>query len=190
MNMKKRIVIVAVVLFTVNMFGLEPSELVRLYRAALTDSAALQELKTVLNEHRDSLQDIKSRMTGFELLLMYGCVDSVSTTPENLVIRFRGGHFNVKHNGVIRKTSEYAENDEALILAPDQEAWVSDGHHAGFALVPVSLKNKEKGFRIIDEFSFGEDVQRNIAYVALKDTPTPVSEEDVEMIMEKGEWKI
>ena len=185
----KKIIIVVVSLAT-SIFGIEPSELVRFYRAALTNNEAMVELREVLQKHgRESIWETQSRMNGLELLLMHGGIDSVFATSENLAITFRGDSITVRHNGVMRRSTEYMENNEALILAPDQEASFSSGLHAHIRLTPVSLKNKRKGVRIIDVFSFSGDERRDVAYIALGDTLIPVSEEDVEMIMEDGEWK-
>jgi len=187
MNMKK--CIIAVILFTTSIFGIEPGELVRLWRTALTNDAAMVELREVLKEYgRESIWEIKSRMNGLELLLMWGNIDSVSGSPKNLTITFRGEMF-VTHNGVTRRATEYIENNEALILTPGQEASFSDGFHAYAHLIPVSFKNKRKGFKVIDGFSFSGDERRDVGYVALGDTLTPVSEEEMDMVMENGEWK-
>jgi len=187
--MKKSVIIAVASLATV-IFGIEPSELVTLYRTALTNDKAMVELRGVLKEHgRESIWELQSRMNGLELLLMHSGIDSVSATSENLTIAFRSGGFMLRHNGVWRRAAEYIENNEALILTPDQEVSFSDGLHAYTRIAPVSFKNKKKGFRIIDVFFFSGDERRDIAYVALSDKPIEVSEEDVEMVMENGEWK-
>ena len=156
--MKKSVVIIVVSLAT-SIFGIEPSELVRLYRTALTNSETMVELKEVLKEHsRESIWEIQSRMNGLELLLMCPAIDSVSGTSEKLTITFRGSGYFVQHNGVIRSTTEYAENNEPLILTPDQEVRIYE-YHASFRLVPVSFKDKRKGFKVTDMFdanSFGD----------------------------------
>jgi len=189
MNMRKSIIVVVVISVTTSIFGLEPSELVRLWRTALTNDATMVELRGVLKEHgRESIWEIQSRMNGLDLLLMCGNIDSVSGSPKNLVITFRGEMF-VTRNGVMRRATEYIENNEALILTPDQEASLSDGFHAYTRLTPVSFKNKEKGFRVVDGFSFSGDERCDVGYIALRDTLTPVSEDDVDMVMENGEWK-
>jgi len=183
MNMRKS-VIVAVVSFATIIFGIEPSELVKLWRTALTNSEAMVELRGVLREHStESMWELKSRMNGVELLLMYPAVDSVSATSESLIITFRDGGLSVTHNGVWRRVAEYIENNEMLILTPGQEASLADGFHGHMRLTPVSFKNKGKGFRVVDVF-VGDKEWRSVGYIALSDKPTEVSEDDVE----SGQW--
>jgi len=183
--MKKSVI--AVILLATSVFGIEPSELVRLYRGSLTNDVISRELQELLAKNRNLFSELKPRMNGTELLLLYGVIDSVSTTSENLIITFRSGGLMVEHNGVIRGTAEYAANNEALILTPDQETSIYE-HHASVRFIPVSFKSKKKGFRIIDRFAY-DGVKSYVAYVALSDKPTEASEDDVEMIMEGGEWK-
>ena len=184
--------IITVILFANSIFGIEPSELVRLYRGSLTNDADSREFEELLTKNRNLLSELKTRMNGVELLLLYGVIDSVSATSGNLIITFGSGGLFVKHKGVIRETAEYVANNEALSLTPDNEVRIFDGHHAGVSLVPVSFKDKKKGFKVTHTFnasSFGDGMKRNTGYVALSDTPTEVSEEDAEMIMKDGEWK-
>jgi len=189
--MKKSVIIVVVSVAT-SIFGIEPSELVRLYQDSFTNDAASRELDELLRENRNLLSELQSRMNGTELLLLYGVIDSVTPTSENLMITFRFAGFAVKHNGVMRDTGEYVANNEALILTPDKEAWLFDGGHANVSLVPATFKNKKKGFRVTSTFnakSFGGDLKSNTGYVALSNTPIDVGEDNVEMIMKDGEWK-
>ena len=168
--------IITVMLFANNIFGIEPSELVRLYRDSFTNDVASRELTELVIKRRDLVSEAMSRMNGLELMLMYGVIDSVSVTSTNLIITLR----------------DFSGNNEALILTPDNEARISDGHHAGVSLVPVSFKNKKKGFKVTHFFnarSFGGGERSNTGYVALSDMPTEVNEEDVEMIMKDREWK-
>jgi len=57
-------------------------------------------------------------------------------------------------------------------------------------LTPVSFKNQEVGFRVTKWAigSGGNKPKPIIAYLALSDTPTDVSEDDMEMTMDNGEW--
>ena len=186
----RRSVIVVVVSFATSIFGIEPGELVRLYRAGLTNSEAMMEVRKVLDTLTpDALNEIASRMNGFELLLMCPAVESVSATSENLTITFRGANSFVTHNGVWRRVAEYVENNEALVLTPGQEASLTRGFHGHVHLTPVSFKNKRQGFKVLDSDFDGNDERRCVAYIALSDKPTEVSEDDVDMVMEKGEWK-
>jgi len=174
MNMRK--CIITVILFATSTFGIEPSELVRLYRGSLTNDVVSRELTELVTKRRDLVSEAMSRMNGLELMLMYGVIDSVSVTSTNLIIMLR----------------DFAGNNEALILTPDKETSVAGHHHGGLFFTPVSLKNKGTGFRVTHTFnarSFGDGVKQNTGYIALSDKPTEVNEKDVEMIMEKGEWK-
>jgi len=80
-------------------------------------------------------------------------------------------------------------NDEAT-LTPDQQAELTDRRHAFTHFTPVTFKNKKKGFKIDNIYYEGDMFNTtNTAYIALNDTPIAVGEDDVEMIMENGEWK-
>jgi len=187
----KKSIVVAVVLLMKNTFGLEPSEMVRLYRAALTNEAASREYLELVHHHRDLLADAQSRMNGLELLQMTGLLDVVSSTSTNLVIKFKNPGFHVTHNGTVRGSIEYMENDEPLILTPDQGARIGE-YHISVQFTPVSLKKKRHGFQIINQFdahSFRKGLTSYTGYFALGDTLTPATEDDVITIMKNGEWK-
>jgi len=112
-----------------------------------------------------------------------------SVTPTNLTVTFQPNHARliIKHmRGVPGRLSEYGEE---LVLTLNQETILTDGRHGTQILTPVSFKNQQKGFRITNTFFFpGRGTTTNIAYVALSTTLTRMREEDVEMIMEAGEW--
>ena len=188
--MRKNAIVVSAIALTASVSAIEPSEVVRLYRASLTNDAASRELSELKKANRDLIPEAKSRMSGTELLLICGVIDSVSATSTSLAITFRMAGYRVDHNGTSRSTGEYAENNEALILTPDKETNLIE-YHSSYRLTPVSFKDKKKGFRIIDQFnaiSFGDGIICNIGYVALSDTPVEVGDDDVEMILENGEW--
>jgi len=166
---KKRVGVISVALLTTCAFGIEPGELVKLYRASRTNDAASREFYELARTHRDLISEAVSRMNGLELMLMYNDIDSVSVTSTNLTVTFR--------------------DMDALTLTPDKEATVVQHRQGGLFVTPVSFKDKGMGFRIKDSFAHMADERLNIAYVALSDTPTEVSEKDVAMIMKKGEWK-
>ena len=166
---KKSVVIVAVVSIATSMLGLEPSELVRLYRATLTNGVPYVEFEELVRNHKDLVLGAMSRMNGLELILMYGDIDSVSVNSTNLTVIFR--------------------DMNALTLTPDKEATVVQHRQGGLFVTPVSFKDKGMGFQVKDSFAHMADERLNVAYVALNDKPTEVSEEDVEMIMKDGEWK-
>ena len=80
-----------------------------------------------------------------------------------------------------------------FIIPTDQEITFSDGYHRALRYTPVSFKNQRKGFRIMtikNEVSFGgTEYTDSIRYVLVNDIPVEVDEDDVEMIMDNGEWK-
>ena len=130
-------------------------------------------------------------MDGMEWLGNGTWFDVVSASPTNLTLKFKG-RFGIHQNDVWRRTAEYIENDEMFILTPDQRTrFVS--RHASITLDPVSFRGQHKGFRITDRhnppISHWHLARTNFFYVALSDTPVQVGEDDVEMIMENGEWK-
>jgi len=171
--MKKKMTIIAAVSLATSIFGLEPSEVVRLYRAVLTNAVPYVEFEELREKNRDLLLDAMSRMNGLELMLMYGNIDSVSVTSTNMVITFR----------------DVVEKRDALILIPDKEVTIVQHRQGALLAIPVLFKNKKKGFRITDSFAHMADEMHNVGYVALSDRPTEVSEKDVDMIMMNGEWK-
>ena len=188
---KKNVIGIAVVLLATSVFGLEPSEALKLYRASRTNDAARREWTELRAKNRNLIWDVLSQMNGVELLLTCGVIDSVSVTSTELTIMFKRGGFRVEHNGTSRSTAEYAEANEPLILTPDQGASISDGYHSSLIFTPVSFQDKRKGFRVICQanlLSVGDGLKHWFGYVALSDTPVEVGEDDVEMILEGGEW--
>jgi len=130
-------------------------------------------------------------MDGIRFLESCGWFESVTISSTNLAVKLQVGSFYVSQGDaqVRRRASEYIENDDMLILTPDKETRFSVRH--GRALwTPISFKNNLKGFRIITTSYWfpGPTVTNAIAYLALSDTPIEVGEDDVEMIMEDGEW--
>jgi len=131
---------------------------------------------------------------GVEYLKNSDLFESVSVTQTNLSLMFapppplrsavRQG------DGGFRDISEYITNGKAWVLTPDQTARISFMDHAFLDFTPVSFKNQQKGFKILKTSYWfpGPTVTNAIAYLALSDTPVEVGEDDVEMIMEKGEW--
>ena len=182
--MRKSIIVVTVVSLAISIFGVEPGEVVRLYRAALTNDAASREFTELITKNSDFVSEALPRMNGVELLLMFGAVDSVSSTPTHLIITFKADWHTVRRGGKRRETGEYVENNEALILAPDEEVSIG-AYGGGVTLTPISFKNGEKGFRLkrgTNQIYAGGGVKRDFAYLALGDTPIPMSADDVEMI--------
>ena len=167
--MKKKSVFVSVIFLATSILGLEPSEMVRLFRASLTNAVPWVEFEELVINHKDLLEDAMSRMNGLELMLMYSNIDSAEVTSTNLIITFR--------------------NMDTLVLPADKEATIVQHRQGALLAIPVLFKNKKKGFRITDSFAHLADEMHNVGYVALSDTPIEVSEKDVEMIMKNGEWK-
>jgi len=152
-----------------------------------------------------SLCTVVKGMDGVEMLKRYGSIDSVTVTSTNLSIKFKSAGLVVPDRpmrGMARRSADYAEKNEALVLTPDEETMLIQ-RHASITFTPVSFKSQHKGFRIlqrIDHRSFGHEVRTNAMYLALSDTPVEVGEDDVEMILEternsagyttdKVEWK-
>jgi len=95
----------------------------------------------------------------------------------------------------IRRLQSYAENNEALVLTPTKRARLYQ-RGGGYTFTPVTFRDNLAGFRIRGIFGgsslqgdeFVRTAHTNTMYLALSDTPVEVGEEDVEMIMEAGEW--
>jgi len=127
---------------------------------------------------------------------MPGNIRSVSVTSTNMVIEFNWSSILQvelsREPYIYRRSREYAANKEPLILVPDKEIALHS-RHASIYFKPVAFKNQHMGFRIINEVdnrSVGREIMTNIiVHVALSDTPIEVGEDDVEMVMERGEWK-
>jgi hypothetical protein len=175
---KKSIISVIVALLASKVFGIDADELLEI-RAALTNRTPRENFYRLMDKHRDSIPYIMSQLNGIELLLTYG-VDSVSVTPTSLTIK-AGAHI-APWWGL----EPYAE----LTLTLDKEIVFAE-NHASIVFSPVSLKNKQNGFRINSQFnarSFGGGLSINTAYIALSDTSIEIEEKDVEMIMEETKW--
>ena len=127
---------------------------------------------------------------------------SVIVTSSNLVLHFNDGGWVVLPDidvvlfgSAIKRSQEYVENNESLMLTPNKRARIYQ-RDGSFSFTPVSFRNGQKGFRVFDQTSsnFVENdewvfrVETNIQYVALSDTPVQVGEDDVEMILEKEGW--
>jgi len=85
-----------------------------------------------------------------------------------------------------------SEHNEVLILTSEMETVLTDGHHGTTVFTPVFFRNQQEGFKIahiIDQRSLGRIVTTNVAYAALSNILIRMKEDDVEMIMENGEWK-
>jgi len=76
-----------------------------------------------------------------------------------------------------------------VFITPTQETLLI-GRHSRITFKPVIYKNQQKGFRIVPwmiGFQPGKD-KPIITYINLSDTPMKVNEEDVEMVMDGGQW--
>ena len=184
--MKKSVISIVVASFVTGIFGLEPSELVRLRRASFTNNVTKREISEWLTKNPNLLSEITARMNGIELLLMCGSVGTVSSTPTSLIITFRADWHMVRRNDKNRRTGEYVENNEALIVTPDEEVEIAE-YGSGIRLTPISFKDGKKGFRVMSGnnkvYPCG-GMKHDFGYIALGDTPTPMSADDVEMIWE------
>jgi len=137
-------------------------------------------------------------MDGIESLEKRKLFESIIVTPTNLTIRFseegQGHRVSYPDHRISipsRGTHDYVKKNEALVLTPDKRVNIFE-FHGCFAFTPVTFKNQGKGFRIMETFDArslrGGLMTNSIAYVALSDTPVQVGEDDVEMILENGEW--
>ena len=83
------------------------------------------------------------------------------------------------------------EHEERLVLSPDKETRIGNGYDINvyFYFDPVRFKDQRKGFRIVDRRIRAGSMTNTVVYVALGDTLTTMGSDDVEMIMETGEWK-
>jgi len=89
-------------------------------------------------------------------------------------------------NAITRKM----EYGETLNLTPDQKILFTDGRHGFLYFEPVRYKNNLKGFQINNVIiNPNRGFITNTMYIVLGDTPIQINEDDVEMIMENGEWK-
>ena len=119
-------------------------------------------------------------------------VDLVSSTETNLTLGLGDFPGFVCHNYTIppfdKSVAKYTENNEYLVLSPDKETVVSAAFGPSIYFFPVLFKDQRKGFRIIEQF-VRFSITNTIMYVALGNVLMAMEEEDVEMIMEMGEWK-
>ena len=128
---------------------------------------------------------------GIEYVKGDGWIDSASVTSTNIVVKFLPNQdsFSVKQNDMRRRVLEYTENNEALQIAPDLETWFIS-RNSQVVFKPISFKNQYKGFRVIKMF-VGDSAHGDvpvITYIVLSDSPVEMGEEDVDMVMDNGEW--
>jgi len=129
---------------------------------------------------------------GVKALESSGPIDSVSVTSTNMTVKFRS--LPARNFGVrFLRTQEYRklESNEELVLTPDQE--VRFGSNDGrIVLKPVSFKGQRKGFRVVNmpvgSSAYDVDPTSVITYIVLSDTPMELGEDEVEMVMDNGEW--
>jgi len=133
---------------------------------------------------------------GTEFIENHDWIAVASVTPTNLVLGIKATRFYVARlyetPQFFKEAAEYIKNNENLDLPPDQETVIADGKHLSVYFVPVVFKDQDKGFRIIDQsqwLSSGRGITNTVMYVALGDNLMDRKEEDVEMVLEEGEWK-
>jgi len=127
-------------------------------------------------------------VSGIEYLKSSGLFDSASITSTGLILQINGRLW-LAHNGKY-DASRLLESNEVTTLTPNHEFCFSTGRHARMVFTPVSFESQQKGFQVVYlvDNRRGEDVAEYKGYVALDDIPVEVGEDDVEMIMENGEW--
>ena len=128
---------------------------------------------------------------GIESLNASPWVKSVSVTPTNLVLEISPSRSLWTWNGDDTKDDRLTEYGEELLLTPDKKTTLSDGRHVDVIFTPATFQNQMKGFQILHKIDdrMGGYITTCLGYVALSDKPTEVHKNDVEMIMENGEWK-
>ena len=116
-----------------------------------------------------------------------GCFESMVFTPTNLTLKFKppGGFFDISQAEKLTETM----CDVEYVLSFDKETVFADMYHVKVSFTPISLKNNQKGFRISDSFLWFHEETIKTVYLVLDDAPVEVDEDDVEMIMDDGEWK-
>jgi len=134
---------------------------------------------------------IPKRGNGLKFLEGYQVFNPIKVTPVHLSLRLHP--YDVVEQGGTRYewTAREMMNSEDLVLTPNQETKILKWKDK-FTFTPIAFKSQTKGFKITvvsDHSDLGYEVTTTIAYLALNDTSVLVGEEDVEMIMENGEWK-
>ena len=111
---------------------------------------------------------------------------SVTVTPTNITLSSARSPVLIRQKGIDR----WLGYGEDVILTPDCETTLTDMRHVALTFKPASFKNKEKGVWLVAKvYSLGKGFTTINMHLALSDTPIKVGEDDVEMIMENGEWK-
>ena len=122
-----------------------------------------------------------------------GIVDSVSVTSRDMTLTL-SSHNSMSSWGIWIPGEQRGRDvvpGEKVAIPPSQ-AIVFQGRHAHITFTPVSFKTQHKGFRMertVLGFSSSAGRPADIAYIAFSDAPLSVGEDDVEMILEGGEWK-
>ena len=129
---------------------------------------------------------------GIEVLKKY--VDAFTITSANLVVTNHSTRTQIVWEDgptptSFRKASFHKEPyEEELILTPDKESSIGRGN-SRITFKPVSFKNQRKGFRIVREVMYSLDQDYlEVTYLVLSDTPMTLGEDDVEMVLDNGEW--
>ena len=132
---------------------------------------------------------------GLNYFLDSGQIEHVISTPTNVTFKIKTSvlyvEYNPKRPNPFPQLENIPESDPGYILlnlTPDQEVMFGE-HHGRHLFTPVSFKDQQKGFRILALFRWGKETTNAVAYVAFGDTLMEGNGDDVEMIMEKGEWK-
>ncbi|MCL2104555.1 MAG: hypothetical protein FWH21_05830 [Kiritimatiellaeota bacterium] len=144
-------------------------------------------------------------MDGIEYLKQGNWADVVSVTSTNLTLKIKNDYFYISQDDSNRKvleeaktnvwaqlgrwSSEFKEKGETLVLTPDQGTRFSEDH-GRVTFKPVSFKSQHKGFRVTSTGIGAGSYKRtpDIMYIVLSDTPMEAGEDDVEMVMDNGEW--
>jgi hypothetical protein len=124
--------------------------------------------------------------------------ETVFVTPTNVMMTFRSGHYIIKHPDdripelSIRFSSDLIENNETLVLIPEQRLEIYTEYEESISFVPVALKGQRKGFRFTKAFApdtHGYETPPKITrYIVLSDVPVEAGEEDVEGEIPPPSW--
>jgi hypothetical protein len=137
-------------------------------------------------------------MDGLEWLKKHRILDSFEVTSTGLVLKFHSFVDDKWRIGLVEGSFEEGQFKpyKEMILTSNQEArLVKDGGHVCIIIKSVSFKSQHKGFRINPmiigasvDHTLKQDTPSETTYIVLSDTPMTMGEDDVEMVMDYGEW--
>ena len=125
-----------------------------------------------------TLASVTQGMDAFEFLRQYKLFDSISVSPENMVLKI---------NSHVREWN--LEPNTELVITHENET-VIGSRNVSLYFTPVIFKSQQKGLKICEKIYGGRDHGKKIiAYTTLSDEPMEMSEEDVEIIWKNGKMR-